>query len=721
MKRKVLCTLGPASMNEQTIERLEDLGISLFRINLSHTRIEDILETITYVKERTHIPLCLDTEGAQIRNGLMKNGSVMIHEHCTIRVLSEAVTGDETQFSLYPEYVVKKLIVGDLLSIDFDSVLLQVISTDGNEATLRVLNGGKIGQNKAVTVEKPITMPPLTEKDRIAVKIGCEIGIKHFALSFANYAEDVDLIRSLVGEDAFIISKIECRNGVTNLKEIAQKSDAILIDRGDLSRDFPIERIPSLQKRIITQSKLCRTEVYVATNLLETMVASSTPTRAEVNDVYTTLESGADGLVLAAETAIGISPVACTSMIFKLIQSFDADQKVEGGDYCDDPISNLVDPHGDQLVNKVGGEEDLHEADGLLKVCIGETDLIDCEQIATGVYSPITGFMDSETLFSVLNSNRLPDGIIWTMPIILQLSSQSISSVKNGERIALTDNDGNTYAILSVTEIYKIDLESVAKQWFGTFSKTHPGVARFLSRGDNCIAGDITLVRQLPLINRQYLLTPYQTRFLFNHKRWTRVIGFHARNPAHRVHEHIQLSALANVNVDGLFISPVTGPMKTGDSQTDPTIRSYEILIDLGVYPEGKIVLGNFSTYSRHCGPRETIFSMLCRKNMGCSHYIICRVHSEVENLYSYEENYRFVESQGDLGIKPIFFDKTDYSPTMNELVKANNSKEINKISLTKVREALLNEKELPDSFMRAEVQCMLSDALKQGLEVFHK
>ena len=223
MTKKILCTLGPASMNEKTIIRLDDLGVSMFRLNLSHTRIEELAEAITYVKERTHIPLCLDTEGAQIRNGLIKKGSVEMQEQTTVRILGESVVGDETQFSLYPDYIVKELVVGDFVSIDFDLVLLQVIETNVKTATLRVLNGGRMGQNKAVTVDRPIVMPPLTEKDKIAVKVGREMGIKHFALSFANRPEDVDLIRSLAGEDAFIISKIECRNGVTNLKELGVK------------------------------------------------------------------------------------------------------------------------------------------------------------------------------------------------------------------------------------------------------------------------------------------------------------------------------------------------------------------------------------------------------------------------------------------------------------------------------------------------------------------
>ena len=723
MTKKILCTLGPASMNERTIIRLDDLGVSMFRLNLSHTRIEELAEAITYVKERTHIPLCLDTEGAQIRNGLIKKGSVEMQEQTTVRILGESVVGDETQFSLYPDYIVKELVVGDFVSIDFDLVLLQVIETDAKTATLRVLNGGRMGQNKAVTVDRPIVMPPLTEKDKIAVKIGREMGIKHFALSFANRPEDVDLIRSLAGEDAFIISKIECRNGVTNLKEIAEKCDAILIDRGDLSREFPIERIPSLQKRIIQHCKSKGTEIFVATNLLETMIQSSMPTRAEINDVYTTLETGADGLVLAAETAVGINPVACTTMIIKLIHSFEIDQNIEeGGDFQDETKSLLVEPHGGYLVNKMGNENDFKDANGLREISIRFTDLMDCEQIATGTYSPITGFMDQETFFSVLESNRLPDGNIWTMPIILQLNTQQdISSVKKGERINLTDDKGIIYAILDVSEIYQINLESAALKWFGTSSKNHPGVLRFMANGENCIAGDITLVQRLPSIYRHYQLTPFQTRFIFNHKRWNKVIGFHTRNPAHRVHEYIQLEALTTSHADGLFISPVIGPKKTGDFHSDLIMRSYEILIENSIYPEGSVVLGSFSTYSRYCGPRETVFTMLCRKNMGCSHFIIGRDHAGVGSFYSPEENQKFLESLGDLGIKSILFEEIGYSPEIDEFVKGNNASEIIKISGTEVRESLRSQKELPYWFMRSEVQRMLGDAIKNGFEVFHK
>ena len=721
MSKKILCTLGPASMNEKTIIRLADLGVSLFRINLSHTKIEDIPEIISYVRNITKIPICLDTEGAQIRNGSIEGGSVVMREHSTVKILGEPITGSNVQFSLYPEYIVEELEVGDFVSVDFDSVLLQVVDTEKDTATMRVLNGGQMGQNKAVTVNRPITMPPLTEKDRGAIKIGLEMGINNFALSFANNAKDVELIRNLTGNDAFIISKIECRNGVNNLVKIAENSDAILIDRGDLSREFPIERIPSLQNRIIKHCRTNETEVYVATNLLESMIHAGTPTRAEVNDIYTTLASGADGLVLAAETAIGHNPVACANMITKMIHSFETDQLTENsGIFYDDPKSLLVEPHGDHLTCNVKREEDISDLDGLRKTQVEVTDLMDCEQIATGVYSPITGFMDRETLFSVLESNRLPNGLIWTMPIILQIPHEE-SSISAGDCIALTDCEGKIYATLDVTESYQINLESVAQKWFGTNSKKHPGVARFMERGENCIAGDIILVRQLPSIHRHYQLTPVNSRVLFNHKGWSKVIGFHTRNPAHRVHEYIQLSALNSSHADGLFISPVIGTKKSGDFQTDSIMRSYETLIANGIYPEGKVVLGGFSTYSRYCGPREMVFTMLCRKNMGCSHFIIGRDHAGVHDFYNPEENSRFLDSLGDLGIQPIIFEEIGYSTMQKKFIKNNNSKDIVKISGTDVRETLRNRQELPDWFMRGEVQDILRDAIEQGVEVFQE
>ena len=644
MKKQILCTLGPSSMDEQTIKRLGSIGVNMFRINLSHTPKKDITKILTYVKNITHIPICIDTEGAQIRNGTIKNKSVIIHEHTIVKIHGKAIIGDETQFNLYPEYVIKELIIGDIISIDFDLVLLQVTEICNDTVLLRVLNGGEMGQCKAVTVHRSIDLPPLTKKDKYGIKIAYKMGINHFALSFANHPNDVDLIRSISGEGAFIISKIESRNGYNNLNKIVEKSDAILIDRGDLSREYPIERIPSLQNRIIDKCNKSDTPVYVATNLLETMITENSPTRAEVNDVYTTLERGADGLVLAAETAVGKNPIRCVRMINKIIHSFEIeDKKLDEEIYYDNPQSLLIEPHGGRLISRFGNDKEIRNADSLFKVKIKQTDLMDCEQIANGTYSPITGFMNQETLYSVLESNRLPNGNIWTMPIILQLTFNEKSLISSGDRVGLTDNNNTVCAILDITEIYKINMQSVAKSWFGTTSINHPGVARFMERGENCVAGDITMIQQPPSMYSHYQLTPAQTRFLFDHKGWNIVIGFHTRNPAHRVHEYIQQSALKDYFADGLYISPIIGPRKSGDFLPNIVMDSYQMLIEKGIYPENKVVLGSFYTYPRYCGPRETVFTMLCRKNMGCSHFIIGRDHTGVGNFYGSEENEKFL------------------------------------------------------------------------------
>ena len=186
MRKQILCTLGPASMKEKVIKRLEEIGVGMFRINLSHTNEKDIYETIKFIQEITDKPICIDTEGAQIRNGALKNKTLYLQENKVIKIISQNVVGDETQFNLYPNDIIQRLQIGDLISIDFNSVLGQVIETTKNFVSLRVLNGGVMGQNKAVTVDRIIKMNPLTEKDRTGIVIGKKMGIKHFALSFAN-------------------------------------------------------------------------------------------------------------------------------------------------------------------------------------------------------------------------------------------------------------------------------------------------------------------------------------------------------------------------------------------------------------------------------------------------------------------------------------------------------------------------------------------------------
>lgn len=518
LSRRVLCTLGPASMNDQVIGRLEDLGVSLFRINLSHTALEDVRERIRFIKDRTRVPICLDTEGAQIRTGGFIEKSVRLRENSLVTVPVEKVAGNAEIFNLYPEDIVGRLEIGDFISIDFNSVLTQVTDVSERRATMRVVSGGTIGRNKAVTAERRIDLPPLTGKDIKSIAIGIEEGIRHFALSFANCGADVELIRGLAGTGAFVISKIESRRGISNLDEIARNSDAILIDRGDLSREASIERIPALQKYIIGRAKELRTPVYVATNLLESMITERGPTRAEVNDIFNTLADGADGLVLAAETAIGDHPVLSASMAVKMIRSFEQANRGSLLDPVFDPISLVVEPHGGTLIHREATTEERAQIARLPAIDIDEEDAIDCEQIATGVFSPLEGFMDRETLESVLAGNRLPGDTIWTLPILLRTDARAGGRFGPGDRVGLKGPDGQIIAFIDITEVFKLDLASTAARWFGTSSGEHPGIRRFHRKGDTCLAGKVTLIKRLATPHRHYCLSPAQTRLIFAHK-----------------------------------------------------------------------------------------------------------------------------------------------------------------------------------------------------------
>ena len=671
------------------------------------------------IQSATTVPICLDTEGAQVRTGGIAEGAIELRDNAMVRAVKTLTPGDRNSFNFYPPTIVSQLLVGDFISIDFNSVLVQVVETDDEGVLMRVLNGGMIGQNKAVTVQRPLDLAPLTDKDTGAIKIGLDMGLTHFALSFANHPDDVELIRKHAGPESFIISKIESRSGLSNLEDIATRSDALLIDRGDLSRDIPIELIPRTQKQILRRGHVMNTPVYVATNLLESMVATPTPTRAEVNDIYNTLLDGADGLVLAAETAIGKFPIHCASMIARLIRSYENADDIDTGDGVD-PFSQLVEPHGGALVQRQLPASQLDQIGKLSTLRLPYSCLIDAEQIANGTYSPLTGFMDRETLEYVLASNRLPNGVIWTLPIVLQVSDEDAAGLSAGQQVVLTADSGEPIALIAVSDIYQVDLDEYCQTVYGTNSMQHPGVVQSKSAGPNFIGGEVTLVQSVGSPYRSFQFTPEQTRFLFRQKNWSRVVGFHTRNPPHRGHEYIQLAALERTGADGLYINPVTGPKKTNDFRAEHVLASYQLVLEKGAYPAGKVLLGAFNTYSRYAGPREAVFTALCRKNMGCSHFVIGRDHTGVGDFYPTEANRRMFDSLGDLGIAPVYFDAVGYNENTKAYEEAASAEGLVSISGTEVRDLLRARENLPSWFMREEVQEMLRERIIAGAELFH-
>jgi pyruvate kinase len=188
---KILSTLGPSSLNKETVQTLANKGVNLFRINLSHTALDDVEAIISKIQSWTDVPVCLDSEGAQVRNGFMASGSIVYQTGDSVTIHPEAVVGDRKNISFTPDSVFSQLNEGDEIRVDFDSVAFRITGTEKDQLIATVLQGGRVGSNKGAVVSRPLQLDPVTLKDKTALEIGLAMGIKNFALSFTHCAEDV--------------------------------------------------------------------------------------------------------------------------------------------------------------------------------------------------------------------------------------------------------------------------------------------------------------------------------------------------------------------------------------------------------------------------------------------------------------------------------------------------------------------------------------------------
>ncbi|MFH1575616.1 MAG: pyruvate kinase [Candidatus Nealsonbacteria bacterium] len=755
LKIKILATLGPSSMKESVVKAMDFAGVDVFRVNLSHTKLEDFLPVIKSIQSWTKKPISIDSEGAQLRTGKFFQGSAVLKSNTIVSITASDVLGDESHIPLYPVIPARVLQVGDVLSLDFNTATVQVSKINGDDVSARVLFGGKVGSNKGVATDRIIDLPAFSEKTLKALELAREIKLDCFAFSFASKKEDVVWLRSFFPYPVFIISKIECRAGLANLKELCRVSDAILIDRGDLSREVPLPKIALIQRHILDVAKKIGTPVYVATNLLESMLSDIQPTRAEINDITSTVLSGAQGLVLAAETAVGSHPLESVRMVIsvaKEVKNYEECRGTDGNDvsYLDAIYDyHSIEPHGGVLVQNFLDQTKKEETKRVLiegldtilvqnfsdpagitdyetlpQIAVDEKTLLDIVQIAEGVYSPLRGFMDKEELFSVLDNYKLKNGSIWTLPILLQVKEANKELI--GKTAALNYiGDRENYAVMKVSDIQEIDQDTVVQKWFSTTDTKHPGVLNFKQRGNLIISGEVRLLKKPNFGGYSHVLSPRQTRLIFRNFGWQKVVGFHTRNVIHRGHEFIQRAALESVGADALFISPVIGPKKDTDFSGQAILESYEVMLRNDAYKPYPALIGAFNTYSRYSGPREAVFTALCRKNFGCSHFIVGRDHTGVGKFYDPDASKKLFEKFGDeLGIKPIMFDAVYFcQDCKNWTTNCAHSQE-KKLSLsgTKVRECLSNNKELPEYLIRKEVAGVLQEMFKKTPDkVFEK
>ncbi|MBI4114942.1 MAG: sulfate adenylyltransferase, partial [Candidatus Omnitrophica bacterium] len=545
-KPKIIVTLGPATKTESDLRRLKAKGVDFVRINMSHSSVEDLRYFIAFAK-KVGIPFIIDTEGSQIRSGRLAGGAVELSEGDPVRIHNADIAGDRQNISLRPGHIIEQLEPGDLLYVDFESLILRVSDTDSlcdGFLTAKVVTNGRLGTNKGVVIDpvmpKEFQLPPLSEKDYQSIAIGLAEGIGYIAASFMRSGDFVDAVRAATKGTMKIISKIECVDALKNLDEIIQKSDYILIDRGDLSKEIPVEKIPFAQKIIIQKAHSYGKEVFVATNLLETMVHKNRPTRAEVHDVIATVLDGASGVALSAETAVGKYPMECVSMMNKLLRQ--AALISEGGHYREASsklarhlgeanyffdthgASLLIPPHGGKLIERVlSAAPDATYLSALPKIAVDESLQMDAEQIAIGTFSPLEGFMGKRDLESVLGTMRLASGIIWPLPVVLDVSEETAKTIQPGKDAVLVDGKGEGFAIMHVLELYPLDKKTFAEKLYGTLDESHPGVKRVMAMRPVLVGGTVDLFRRRKAEFGDYALTPRQVRRLFEERHWQRV------------------------------------------------------------------------------------------------------------------------------------------------------------------------------------------------------
>lgn len=357
--------------------------------------------------------------------------------------------------------------------------------------------------------------------------------------------------------------------------------------------------------------------------------------------------------------------------------------------------------------------------------------LPDLELLASGGYTPLSGFLGKNDYESVLETMRLADGQIWPIPIQLPVTAEDAALLEKQPLAALcgtvsagADADAGAgagagaglaeqiYGTITVSEIFAYDPEREAQAVYLTSDVTHPGVARLFSMPRLYAAGKVNLLRRIDRgVPPECDLTPAEAKSEFQSRGWRRIVGFQTRNPIHRAHEYILKCALEIC--DGLFLHPLVGETKSDDLPPDLRMDTYQALID-GYFPRERVLLSVFPAAMRYAGPREAVFHALVRRNYGCTHFIVGRDHAGVGSFYGTYDAQKIFDrfSSGELGIEPLFFEHTFYCrkcETVASLKTCPHDRvEHLVLSGTSVREMIARRESLPAEYTRPEVAQIL-------------
>jgi sulfate adenylyltransferase len=371
----------------------------------------------------------------------------------------------------------------------------------------------------------------------------------------------------------------------------------------------------------------------------------------------------------------------------------------------------------DLLVDGAEAEKLAGEAANYPKLEVSERELADLEMLSVGALSPLTGFQGEDDYRSIIETMHLTNGLPWTIPVTLSLTEDEVKRVGGAEAVTLANQDDEPVAVLEVAEVFRRNRPKEALAVFGTEDEAHPGVKALTEAGDWCLAGDVRVFR-LPEHGdfSGYRMTPAETRAEFAKRGWRTVVGFQTRNPIHRAHEYIQKCALEIV--DGLLVHPLMGATKADDVPPDVRMRCYEALF-ADYYPKDRAMISVFPAAMRYAGPKEAIWHAICRKNYGCTHFIVGRDHAGVGDYYgTYDAQKIFEEFEpGELGITPLKFEHSFYCLTCEGMASPKTCPHDDDVRVilsgTKVREMLRAGHKPPPEFSRPEVAEILIDAMR--------
>ena len=377
----------------------------------------------------------------------------------------------------------------------------------------------------------------------------------------------------------------------------------------------------------------------------------------------------------------------------------------------------LVTPHGGQLVNRVLSPDKAQaataEAKSLPAITLSPREQFDLEMIAIGAFSPLTGFQGRADFTGVCKDMRLANGTVWPIPVTLCPPDDVAAGVKEGQKVALKDDEGRVLATMTVREKYPHDKELEIPNVYRTTDDAHPGVAIIRKQGDTCLAGDVDVITPNPAPEfAEYRLPPARTREAFAAKGWSTVAAFQTRNPIHRAHEYLTKCALEIT--DGLLIHPLVGETKSDDIPADVRMDCYRVLID-GYYNKDRTMLTVMPLAMRYAGPREAVLHALIRKNYGVTHFIVGRDHAGVGNYYGTYDAQKIFEQfdvAREIGVTPLNFEHSTWCKTCEGMVSAKTCPHGPEtkvfLSGTKVRDMLKAGQRPPMEFSRPEVADIL-------------